>query len=190
MVSETITRLITYDDYRHLPDDGKQYQIIGGKLFMTPAPTTVHQRIARELFVNMYNYVKGKDLGEVFFSPTDVILSMTDVIQPDILFVSKKRRHVITKKNIVEAPDVVVEILSEHTKTIDRRKKKQLYERHGVKEYWLIDPDTQTVKVLIQAEEKNELKLYQYFSSEDVLSTPLFSGLKLSLNELWADESR
>lgn len=188
MVSETLTHLTTYDDYRHLPDDGKQYQIIGGKLFMTPAPTTEHQRLVREIFIPVYNYAKEKNMGEVLFSPTDVVLSMTDVVQPDILFVAKERRHIISKKNIVEAPDLVVEVLSEHTQAIDRDKKKQLYERHGVKEYWIVDLAAQTVEIFVRAEaEKTELKSHHLFSSGDVLSSPLLRGLELPLNEIWPE---
>ena len=74
MTSETLTRLVICGDYRHLPADGKQYQIIGRELFMTPVSTTEHQCIVRELFAAIYTYVKEEGLGEVFFSPTDVIL--------------------------------------------------------------------------------------------------------------------
>src|SRR5690554_2681848 len=127
MASDTLARLITYDDYRHLPDDGKQYQIIRGELYMTPAPPTVHQRIARNLFLFMDDHVRKHKPGEILFSPVDVVLSMTDVVQPDIVFVAKERLNIIAEKNIVEAPDLVVEILSEHTGKIDRTKKMKLY---------------------------------------------------------------
>ena len=81
------------------------------------------------------------DLGWVFFNPpTDVLLSDHDVVQPDLIFVSRERKHVITDANIQGAPDLVVEILSPSTASRDWRDKLDLYERHGVAEYWLVDP--------------------------------------------------
>lgn len=158
MASETLTRLVTYDDYRHLPDDGKQYQIIGGELYMTPAPTTLHQRIALRIKVKLFEYVEKKELGEILDAPVDVVLSMTDVVQPDIVFVAKERLNIITKKNIVEAPDLVVEILSEHTESIDRNKKKELYERHGVNEYWMVDPEAKRIEQYVPEQQAFVLK--------------------------------
>lgn len=73
---------------------------------------------------------------------------MTDVVQPDLVFVSKKREKIITRKNIVEAPDLVVEIISEHTEAIDRNRKKTLYERYQVQEYWIVDPTEKQIEQL------------------------------------------
>jgi Uma2 family endonuclease len=89
MAAETLTKLVTYDDYRHLPDDGKQYQVIGGNLYMAPAPTTTHQRILRNLSILLSEYVSKSKAGEVLFAPVDVVLSMTDVVQPDLIFVAR-----------------------------------------------------------------------------------------------------
>lgn len=83
---------------------------------------------------------------------------MTDVVQPDIVFVAKERLNIITKKNIVEAPDLVVEILSEHTESIDRNKKKELYERHGVKEYWMVDPEAKRIEQYVPEQQAFVLK--------------------------------
>lgn len=185
MASETLTRLVTYDDYRHLPDDGKQYQIIGGELYMTPAPTTIHQRVSRNLLRLVDDYVTQHNLGEVFYAPVDVVLSMTDVVQPDIVFISSKRLNIITKKNIVEAPDLVVEILSEHTESIDRKKKKALYELHGVKEYRIADPHTRTLEIFTL--EATGFEQYSRFSDSgrSDVSTPIFPEMSFKLNELW-----
>ena len=158
MASETPAKLVTYDDYRHLPDDGKQYQIIGGELHMTPAPSTIHQRISRNLFRMIDNCVTEKNLGEVLFAPVVVILSMTDIVQPDLIFVDKSRQNIITKKNIVEAPDLIVEIISEYTETLDRVKKKELYEQNRVKEYWLVDPENRQIDLYVLEEQALILK--------------------------------
>jgi Uma2 family endonuclease len=146
-------KLITYDDYRTLPDDGRRYEIIDGELLMSPGATFYHQIIVGNLFRELDYYVHKKKLGNVVLAPFDVVLSMTDVVQPDILFVAKDRSHIITEKNIVAAPDLVVEILSEGTKTIDRTRKKSLYEKYGVQEYWIVDPSEKAVEQFVLGDE-------------------------------------
>ena len=145
-VTTTNSRLTTYDDYRHLPDDGKQHQIIEGQLYITPAPSPYHQEVLLNIASPLREFIQKNNLGKLYTSPIDVILSMTDVVQPDLVFISQERINIITKKNIVDAPDLVVEILSEHNESIDRTKKMSLYERHGVKEYWIVDPSAKSVE--------------------------------------------
>jgi Uma2 family endonuclease len=185
MASDTLTRLVTYDDYRQLPDDGKQYQIIGGELYMTPAPTTIHQRIALRLKLKLFEFVERNKLGEVLDAPVDVILSMTDVVQPDIVFVAKERMNIITQKNIVEAPDLVVEVLSEHTETIDRKKKKELYARHGVREYWIVDPEAKTIDQFLN--ENGQLTRTHTIKSGETLASQIVEGLQVSVDEIFKE---
>lgn len=182
MSSSTLTQLVTYDDYRHLPDDGKQYQIIEGELYMTPAPTTEHQRISINLSSILHGYVSEHQLGKVFHAPVDVVLSMTDVVQPDILFVAKERQNIITRKNIVSAPDLVIKILSESTVPIDRKRKKELYLRHGVKEYWIVNPETRAVEQLILRKNKYE---YSTHSGQDTFASPTIEGLIITADEVF-----
>lgn len=183
MAPETLTKLVTYDDYRHLPNDGKQYQIIEGELHMTPAPSTYHQKILFKLAQILDNYVENEEKGEVLIAPVDVVLSMTDVVQPDIIFVSKGRLNIITKKNIVEAPDLVVEILSERSETIDRIKKKALYEQHGVKEYWIVDPDSKSIERFELDEET--LKLQDTITSDEDIHSGLLPNFNLKTSEIF-----
>lgn len=89
MSTSTLSRLTTYDDYRHLPDDGKQHQIIGGELFMTPAPSTEHQRILLNLLRVIAPFVNKNNTGEILIAPVDVVLSMTDVVQADLVMYQK-----------------------------------------------------------------------------------------------------
>jgi Uma2 family endonuclease len=112
---QTARSLVTYDDYIRLPDDGCRYEVLQGELVMTPAPNMDHQRISRNLEFILHSYASEKGLGEVFYAPVDVVLSMTNILQPDIVFVSSGRKHIIAKKNIVDAPDLVVEIILEST---------------------------------------------------------------------------
>lgn len=180
----TQTILFTYDDYLTLPNDGKRYEIIEGELFMTPAPEIEHQRVSRKLERLIDEYVTANNLGEVFDAPVDLILSMTDVVQPDIVFISAERSHTITKKNIIAAPDLVVEILSESTSKVDRTKKKLLYEKSGVKEYWIADPDNQTVEQFILVEK--EFTEGRMHGKGDFVQSNILKGLRFEVSVVFS----
>jgi Uma2 family endonuclease len=137
-----------YEDYLRLPEDGKRYQIIGGKLFRMPAPVPYHQIVLSNIEDIIRNFIKKLDLGTLIIAPCDVVLSDEDVVQPDLFFISKEREYIIEDKNIRGAPDLIVEILSPRSDYLDRKVKVELYEEYGVKEYWLVDPDRKEVEVL------------------------------------------
>ncbi len=180
----TQTKLVTYDDYQHLPDDGNRYEIIGGELFMAPSPNTKHQKISANLFFLLKAYIVKHNLGELLYAPMDVILSMTDVVEPDLLFIDKRHREIITEKNIVAAPDLVVEILSESTEEIDRNEKKELYEKYKVKEYWMVNPEKQQVEQYVLSEEMLELK--GIFNKSDSLTSHVVTGFEIQLEKVFA----
>jgi len=138
-------RKYTYADYLNTPDD-ERYELLEGELAMTPSPVTKHQKILTNLGVALVNHVKGNSLGDVFFAPYDVVLDDENVVQPDILFISKVRLSIIGEKNVHGAPDMVVEILSEATAYRDSIQKKRLYARSGVRELWLVAPDDRLVE--------------------------------------------
>jgi Uma2 family endonuclease len=137
----------TYEDYLCLPDNGKRYQVIEGELYMVPAPTPNHQDILLKLGILLREFVEEHKLGKVYCAPCDVILSPEDIVQPDIFFISSERQHIITERNIQGAPDLVAEILSPTTAKLDKTLKTRLYERFGVKEYWLVDPEEKRIAV-------------------------------------------
>jgi Uma2 family endonuclease len=177
--------VLTYDDYLHLPNDGKRYEILEGELFVSPSPMTKHQIISMNLAAILYQHVRKHKLGLVLSAPMDVILSRTNVVQPDLLFVSNQREKIITPKNIQGAPDLMVEILSETSEEQDRTAKKQIYARHGVKEYWLIDPDTETLEVYRLDSKTRILQHTATYQSDEAFQSTLFPGLKIKLSELW-----
>lgn len=183
MTPEIQTTLVTYDDYRQLPDDGKIYQIIRGELFMTPAPSTIHQRIAMKLEFRLFEFVSKNNAGEVLHAPVDVVLSMTDVVQPDIVFIAKDRRNIITRNNIVEAPDLVVEILSDQTETIDRKKKMELYEYYGVKEYWIVDPGTEQIEQYVL--ENGQFEFHSKAKGKQKLVARVIDGLSIQPKKIF-----
>ena len=138
---------LTFADYRKTPDDVR-YELLAGQLVANPTPNEVHQRISMALVILLWPFVKRHNLGHVYAAPFDVVLSNTDVVQPDLLFIANERAHIITDENVRGAPDLVIEILSPATATRDQTFKRSLYAKHGVKEYWLVDTAAKTVTVL------------------------------------------
>jgi Uma2 family endonuclease len=146
-VMATTVRKLTYADYEKIPADGFRHEIIGREEFMTPAPNLDHQAVLLSIAALLRAHVMSKKLGRVYVAPTDVLLSMNDIVEPDVLFVSEKRVSILTEKNIQGAPDLVIEILSPSTQAEDRGPKLALYERSGVAEYWIVDPPSRTVEI-------------------------------------------
>jgi Uma2 family endonuclease len=180
----TQTKLITYDDYRTLPDDGKRYEIVGGELVMSPGATFYHQIISGNIFRELDNYVSENNLGRVVYAPFDIVLSMTDVVQPDLMYIANERTHIITENNIVAAPDLVAEIISESTKVRDQTTKKALYEKYGVKEYWLVYPVEERVEQFILRGEAFELK-GELQASQKIVSN-VMDGCSISLEKIFS----
>lgn len=141
--------VLNYADYAALPNDGRRYEIHDGELSVTPSPGTRHQRIVGRLFVAIHAHVEERRIGEVFVAPYDVILSDTSIVQPDIVYVAPGRAGALTERGIEGAPTLVVETLSPSTVQVDRHTKLQLYARHGVPYYWIVDPDARSVEAYV-----------------------------------------
>jgi Uma2 family endonuclease len=173
---------LTYEDYCRLPNDGKRYEIIDGELFVTPSPFRPHQRAVTRLTRYLSAFAEENDLGEVFVAPFDVILSRFDVVEPDLLYVSKGRRSVLTEENVQGAPDLVVEVLSSSTADTDRTIKLKVYARYGVEEYWIIDPEGPSAEIYRRQEKR--LEYIKTLVASDSLTSPLFPGFSLPLKNL------
>ena len=173
----------TVKEYMSTPED-KRYQLLDGEMILAPSPTARHQNIAAQIFVALNHFVNEHRLGRVWFAPLDVVLSNYDVAQPDILYVSNARSGIITEANIQGGPDLVVEILSPATAEYDRGYKKLLYGRHGVREYWMVDPDAETVEVLTAGDEG--LAPSATYLRSDVLVSSLLEGLALELEQVFS----
>src|SRR5206468_7159327 len=119
---------------------------IDGELIVTPAPSTRHQDILMRLAGELYQYAKEHS-GKVFPAPTDVFFSDTDVVEPDVLFVSPENLARVEEKFVRSAPDVVVEVSSPSTRRLELHRKRELYERYAVPEYWYVDLESDRVEV-------------------------------------------
>ena len=175
---------LTYEDYRATPADTR-YELLDGELIMVAAPNLEHQRVSAEIYAQLRQFIKGRALGTLLYAPCDVVLSDTDVVQPDLLFVSRKREHLLTGgENVQGAPDLVIEILSPGTAHQDRGEKRALYGKHGVTEYWLVDPMAETVSV--HRQRAGVLVLGHTFGREQTLRSALLAGLELRLDDVFS----
>ena len=182
MVTQKPKAKLTYEDYAKTPDD-ERWELIDGELFMSPSPKRAHQRNQSKLGSRMSFFAEKNDLGEVYFAPFDVVLSEHDTVQPDLLFVSKDRLHIITADNVQGAPDLVVEIRSPSTARQDWTTKRDLYERQGVKEYWLVDPEAATIAVLRL--DDGELKVVSLYAESDILTSTVLEGFSVALADIF-----
>lgn len=150
----------TYQRYLEL-DDETRYEILDGELLMSPAPAIWHQIIVRELSFRVMQFVRERDLGLVLFAPTDIVFSETEVVQPDILFIRAGRvPEIVRERAIHGAPDLVIEILSPYSIHRDRHRKRSLYERAGVAEYWIVDPANRAIEAFSLGETGYELSSF------------------------------
>lgn len=177
-IPSTEKRKYSYQDYLVLPDE-ERYELIQGELFMTPSPIPYHQLVSGNIYSELRRFARDNGIGSVFYAPCDVYLDDYNVIQPDILFITKSRSQIIGEKNIQGAPDLVVEILSESTAYRDLVKKKKLYAAYGVREYWIVDPNEKQIEVY--ALKEKEFLLQQTYKKNETLSSPLLPGLHLDL---------
>ncbi len=172
----------TYADYLNLPEESR-YEILDGDLLMSPAPTTIHQSIVKKLTRILARILEDSGAGEVFVAPCDVILSDTDVVQPDVFFVSRERAPIVKERGVFGAPDLVVEVLSSATAERDRTVKAKLYARAGVKELWLIDPESKTIEVLQLGAAGFERKALA--KSGESAQSPTFPDLRVRLTDVF-----
>lgn len=175
--------VLTYEDYCLLPDDGRRYEILEGELFATPSPSRAHDRFVGNLFVILYTYLRERSVGEVFIAPFDVILEKTAVVVPDLLFVSRERLGIVTDRGVEGPPDLIMEILSSGTARRDRVEKAQLYARHGVRHYWLVDPEARAIEAFELSE--GQYRRTAHLAGEATFVPSLFPGLAIPLSSLW-----
>jgi Uma2 family endonuclease len=176
--------VLTYEDYCFLPNDRNRYEILAGELSVTPAPRTKHQSISSHLHRMLANHIVTNQLGYIYAAPTDVILAPTTVVQPDLIFVGNDRRHIITERAIEGPPTLLIEILSTTTHRTDRLTKAQLYAKHQVPHYWLVDPDQQALEAYELVIDRYDLAASA--SDAEIFAPSLFPSLSFQLSDLWA----
>lgn len=180
---------ITWRDVQQLADDGHRHEAIEGELYVTPAPTPRHQEIVLRLALRLEAILAEPGRGRVFVAPIGVEFQDSgEGVQPDIVFVSSSGAAKVEEAGIVGAPDLVVEVLSPGTAQRDRGVKRKLYERHGVEQYWIVDPEARTVEAWTFGERPSEAPALQRFTGR----LPVCMGAEvlgeIDLLEVFAEE--
>jgi Uma2 family endonuclease len=178
---------LTYEDYLLIPEDGRRHEIIDGEHYVSAAPFLPHQDLVLWLGAELLSFLKGQGLGKVYVAPVDVLLSPHDVVQPDVVFVSQERSRILTRNKIQGAPDLLVEVLSDSTRKIDEGIKLRRYEHFGVREYWLVDPRSESVRIYRLTE--SGFQRAASLAKGDALSTPLLPGFAISVADMFGYSS-
>lgn len=177
---------LTYDDFLLFPDDGKRHELIDGVHYVTPSPRLRHQDLVGRLFFEIALYLREHPTaGRVFGSPVDVVMSFHDIVVPDLVFIAGDQTGIMTEANIQGAPALAVEVLSKRTRKRDVQVKRRLYEQMGVREYWLVDPELDTVQVLRLSPEGRLVRVEE-LTAEDggTLTTPLLPAWGIDVRTL------
>jgi Uma2 family endonuclease len=152
-------RRYTYEQLcAEMQETNQPHELWDGELIMPPAPFFDHQKIALRFYRRLDDWVSAQKLGEVVASPIDMVLSPHRAVQPDVAFIAKERLGII-QGAIMGPADLVAEVVSLGGRHRDRIEKRDLYEQHGVKEYWIIDPEPETVDVLVLVNGRYELAM-------------------------------
>lgn len=174
--------MFTYADLATFPDDGFRREIIDGELIVSPSPKLRHQEILARLYLVFGNHVAAAGGGKVYFAPLDVVLSDINVLEPDLLFVADDQLELLTEANVQGAPALVVEVLSQAR--IDRVRKRDVYARFAVPEYWIVDPDADRVEVYRL--EGDRYAKPAIAEPPEVLTYDRLPGLQVELTALFA----
>lgn len=177
---------LTYDDFLLFPDDGQRHELIDGEHYVTPSPNMAHQRIVGNLYVALRRHAETHHTGEVFLSPFDVVFTNFDVVEPDLLYISAARRNeILTPLHVRGVPDLVIEVGSPGTRRRDETIKRRLYERQGVTEYWVVDPELEVVRLYRRVGDAYQRPIERSREAGDVLTTLLLPGFDLPLSEIF-----
>ena len=175
----------TYEDYVKIPEEpGYRFEVLEGILVREPSPSKHHQRVLRELEFQLKIFFDDFDPeGELFFAPLDVTLTIYNVLQPDILFVSAARREIMREERIDGPCYLAVEIMSPSNRRKDRLQKMEIYRKAGIPHYWLVDPEENTLEAFMLKGENYALIVAG--GPGDPFTHPEFPGLDLDLDKIF-----
>ena len=173
------TRKLTYADFLRFPDDGRRHELIDGVHYVSPCPNSRHQTLSLRLILALGTHLEAFPSGQLFYAPFDCVLSMFDIVEPDLLLVLNDQLPILTKKNVRGMPALVIEILSDSTWKVDEGIKRALYERLGAREYWIVDPDDD--RLVVYRRDRDRFARPMVLGAADTLTTPLLPGFSLPL---------
>lgn len=174
----------TYAEYAALPDDGQRYEVMDGVLLMSPSPSLPHQKAVKWLSFYLTQFVDLAGLGMTLSAPFDVELAFDRIVQPDVLVLLGDSVGKLTTSRLIGAPDLVVEVASPGTAAYDRLKKLDAYAQAGVPEYWIVNPEMQTVELLVLFPDKYHS--YGAFTGNDTLPSRLLPHLPVIVEQFFS----
>ena len=178
----TVRRKATIEEFWALPESVLPTEYVNGEIIMAPTPTVPHQTVLRNIFRAVDGFVQRNDLGSILFSPMDVVLPTGEVVQPDLFFLTPEQwERARSAKRINGAPSFAVEILSPGSIKHDAITKRNLYERNGVSEYWIVDPEAKTIAQLILREGHYALS---ELAESDAVRGHVLEGFEMNVGEL------
>ncbi len=179
---------LSCEDFLLLPADGRRHELIDGTHLVTPSRNRRHQELVGRLSFDIERFLRRQPgAGRLFFAPFDVVISRWDVVEPDLLMVAGDQDEILTAANIQGAPALIIEVLSPGTRRTDEHDKRKLFDRSGVREYWLVDPEGDLVAVFRRAADGAFPRAATLTAEgHDLLTTPLLPGLAIPVAQLFA----
>lgn len=171
---------MTAQEFFELPETNTPTELIEGELILSPSPIPVHQRIIGLIYLLLTKLIPN---GEVFFAPIDVYFDEDNIPQPDVVWVSENGNCTIGEKRLISAPDLIVEVFSHGTVRTDKKKKFRLYQKYGVREYWMVDPVEQYIEVWQHDGER--FILIDVFDSDDTFASPVLNGQEVEVKAIF-----
>ena len=174
----------TYERYLRETAEGEYFAIIQGEKVVSPSPTSLHQAILINLSVLFQMWLYKSQIGKIRIAPFDVVFSPTEIVQPDLILALTEHLDRLTEKNFQGAPDLVIEILSPGSRRLDRVKKRALYARYHVPEYWIVSPGEKTVEVLRW---QGDQYVEELFEEDDLVQSPLLPGFTCVTKDIFVE---
>jgi Uma2 family endonuclease len=175
---------MTAAEFFSLPEGPPYFQLIDGDLYLSPSPRRFHQKLVVRLVGLLHSYLERHPIGEIYVAPSDVVFTEDTILNPDIYFVSRERAGILTEQGAEGAPDLVVEVLSPGTATLDLGRKREVYAESGVREMWVVSPKTRGVEVYRFAENASEPAAI--LIEGGTLASALFPDLAVRISDLFA----
>lgn len=177
---------VTYEMYREMPEDSGRFELLDGVLeLMSPGPSATHQSIGRELEFKLMQSCRSDYV--IFYAPLDVILSQTNVLQPDLMMIHRSRLHIVTDRGVEGAPDLVVEIMSPGSRKRDKVLKMRMYARHGVPEYWIVDAVSRTLEQYRMNDGGEHYILQALFEGDDVVTSDKLPCVSFVVSDIFIE---
>jgi Uma2 family endonuclease len=183
MIARMGMGIVSYADLQRWPEDGHQYELYDGEVRVVPSATNRHQLVLAQLFLQLHAFERTHG-GRLLMAPSDVVFNQYNVLQPDLLYFTRTRRHLVQLDKPTDvSPDLAIEILSPSTATHDRTRKQAMYARFSVGEYWLVDPVDETIEIF--AFDSGSYRLAQMVGRYDTASSPSIDGLAVDTSQVF-----